>query len=139
VVFFIVNAETEADTKWDRSEVIPSFGAMISSYSSIAIERYNQETIALLKENVKSWADEIQAERCKGGALSTAPGSCGDIQFYVIQVQFDALKDEKERMYFKRLPTSFKLTPEQVDKLRDVAHRLLVSSEEYQRFLSSLK
>jgi NTE family protein len=139
VVFFVVNAETETDTKWDRSEVIPPFGAMISSYSSIAIERYNQETIALLKENVKSWADEIQAERCKGGALSTAPGSCGDIQFYVIQVQFDALKDEKERMYFKRLPTSFKLTPEQVDKLRDVAHRLLVSSEEYQRFLSSLK
>jgi hypothetical protein len=37
------------------------------------------------------------------------------------------------------LPTSFKLNPEQVDKLRDVAHRILVDSEEYQRFLSSLK
>jgi NTE family protein len=57
----------------------------------------------------------------------------------VIDVKFDALKDEKERIYFKSLPTSFKLNPEQVDKLRDVAHRILVDSEEYQRFLSSLK
>jgi NTE family protein len=139
VAFFVVNAETETDTKWDRSEVIPPFGAMISSYSSIAIERYNQETIALLKENVKSWADEIQTQRCQGGTLSTAPGSCGDIQFYVIQVQFDALKDGKERVYFKSLPTSFKLAPEQVDKLRDVAHRLLVQSEEFQRLLNDLR
>jgi NTE family protein len=139
VIFLVVNAETETDTKWDRSEVIPPFGAMFSSYASIAIERYNQETIALLKENVKSWADEVKAQRCKGGALSTAPGSCGDIQFYVIQVQFDALKDEKERVYFKSLPTSFKLAPEQVDKLRDVAHRILVESEEFQRLLNDLR
>jgi len=45
------------------------------------IERYNEETIALLKESVKSVADEIKAQRCKGEAVSTAPGSCGDIQF----------------------------------------------------------
>jgi NTE family protein len=139
VVFFVVNAETEPDAKWDTTEAIPPFGAMLSSYSSIAIERYNEETIALLKESVKPWADEIKAQRCKGGALSTAPGSCGDIQFYVVEVKFDALKDEKERMYFKRLPTSFKLAPEQVDKLRDVAHRILVNSEEFQRLLGDLK
>jgi NTE family protein len=47
-VFMVVNAETEQDSKWDRSEVIPPFGAMFSSYSSISIERYNEATIALL-------------------------------------------------------------------------------------------
>jgi len=71
-------------------------------------------------------ADEIKAQRCKGGAIFTAPGSCGDIefydiQFYVVKVKFDALKDEMERMHFKRLPTAFKLPAEEVDKLRDVA------------------
>jgi NTE family protein len=139
VVFMVVNAETQPDTKWDRAEFIPPFGAMMSSYSSISIERYNEETIALLKESVKSWADEIRTERCKGGRVSTAPGSCGDIQFYVVEVKFDALKDEAERMHFKRLPTAFKLPAEEVDKLRDVAHRLLVNSEEYQRLLRDLK
>jgi len=139
VVFVVVNAETQPDTKWDRSEGIPPIGAMMSAYSSVGIERYNQETIALLKESVKSWADEVRTQRCKGGTVSTAPGSCGDINFYVVEVKFDALKDETERMYFKRLPTAFKLAPEQVDKLRDVAHRLLVNSEEFQRLLGELK
>jgi NTE family protein len=139
IVFVVVNAETQPDTIWDRWEGIPPFGAMFSSYSSISIERYNEETIALLKESVKSWADEIRTERCKGKTLSTTPGSCGDIEFYVVEVKFDTLKDEAERMYFKRLPTSFKLPAEEVDKLRDVAHRILVNSEEYQRFLGSLK
>jgi NTE family protein len=139
VVFMVVNAETQPDTKWDRAEAIPPLGAMMSAYSSIGIERYNEETIALLKESVKSWADEVKAERCKGGAVSTTPGSCGDIQFYVVEVKFDALQDETERMYFKRLPTAFKLAPEKVDKLRDVAHRLLVDSEEYQRLLRDLR
>jgi NTE family protein len=139
VVFIVVNAETQPDTKWDRSEGIPPVGAMMSAYSSVGIERYNQETIALLKESVKSWADEVMTQRCKGGTVSTAPGSCGDIQFYVVEVKFDALKDETERMYFKRLPTAFKLAPEKVDKLRDIAHRLLDQSEEFQRLLGDLK
>jgi len=139
VVLMVVNAETEPDKKWDKIENMPPFGAMFSAYSSIAIERYNEETLALLKESVKSWADEIRTQRCKGGAMSTAPGSCGDINFHVIEVKFDALRDEKERMYFKGFPTSFKLTPEKVDQLREVAHRILGESEEYQRLLRDLR
>ena len=139
VVMIVVNAETETDSKWDRIEAIPPFGAMLSAYSSIAIERYNQETLALLKESVKSWAAEIRTQRCKGGVVSTEPGSCGDIAFYVVEVKFDALKDEAERRYFKRLPTSFKLTPETVDKLREVANRLLDESNEFQRLLRDLR
>ena len=139
VAFLVVNAETQPDTKWDRSEGIPLLGAMMSAYFSISIERYNEETIALLKESVKTWEDEIKAQRCKGGTLSTAPGSCGDIRFYVVEVKFDALKDETERMHFKRLPTAFKLPSEQVDKLRDVARRILVESEEFKRLLGDLR
>jgi len=139
VVLMVVNAETEPDKKWDKTEKIPPFGAMSSAYSSIAIERYNEETIALLKESVKSWENEIKTERCKGGVVSSEPGSCGDINFYVVEVKFDALRDETERMYFKRLPTSFKLSSERVDQLRDVAHRLLGESEEYQRLLRDLR
>jgi len=139
VVMIVVNAETETDSKWDRIETIPPFGAMFSSYSSIAIERYNQETLALLKESVNSWAAEIRTQRCKGSKISTEPGSCGDIKFYVVEVKFDALQDEAERRYFKRLPTSFKLPAETVDKLREVANRLLDESNEFQRLLRDLR
>jgi hypothetical protein len=108
-VFIVVNAETQPDTRWDRSEAMPSFSAMMSAYGSVAIGRYNEETIALIKERAVSWADELREQRCEGGEISTEPWSCGDIQFYVVEVKFDALEDEQERMYFKRLPTSFSL------------------------------
>jgi NTE family protein len=139
IVLIVVNAETEPDKKWDKIEKIPPFGAMLSAYSGISIERYNEETLALLKESVKSWADEVKKQRCKGRAILTEPGSCGDINFYVVEVKFDALRDERERIYFKRFPTSFKLAPEKVNKLRDVAHRILVESEEFQRLLRDIK
>jgi NTE family protein len=57
----------------------------------------------------------------------------------VVEVKFDALKDETERKYFKGLPTSFKLSPEEVDKLREVVQRILVQSEEFQRLLRDLR
>lgn len=139
VVFVVVNAETEIDDKWDRREKVPPFGAMLSSYSSIAIERYNMETVALLSESFPRWAEEIRKGRCGSNPISTKPGSCGDIEFYLVQVKFDALDDEAERSYFKRLPTSFVLKPEEVDKLRDAARRILKDSKEFQRFVHDLQ
>jgi NTE family protein len=54
-------------------------------------------------------------------------------------VRFDALDDEAERSYFKRLPTSFALKPEEVDRLRDAARRILTESRELQRLLQDLR
>jgi NTE family protein len=139
VVFVVVNAETSIDEKWDRWEKIPPFGAMLDSYSSIAIERYNMETVALLSESFARWAAEIRQGRCGSNPISTAPGACGDIEFYLIQVRFDALNDEAERDLLKRLPTSFVLEPEQVDHLRDAARRILRDSKEFQRLLQDLR
>jgi NTE family protein len=139
VAIIVVNAETQPDSLWDRVESPPAFAAMLESYSSIAIERYNVETVALLKESLKGWTEQVRRQRCPEGKISTDPGSCGDIEFYVIEVKFDALKDANERWYFKRLPTSFSLQPEEVDRLRDAAHRILTESKEFRRLLDDLR
>ncbi len=139
VVYIVVNAETHPDSSWDRSEAPPSFGAMLESYSSTAIERYNVETLALLKDNLKAWTGQVREQRCSGKPLSDEPGSCGDIRFYVIEVKFDATKDEHERWFFKTLPTSFSLLPGEVDRLRAAARRILSESGEFQRLLDDLR
>jgi NTE family protein len=139
IVFVVVNAETEIDDKWDRFERVPPFRAMLDSYSSIAIARYNVETVALLRESFSRWADEIRRGRCGSGKISLEPGSCGDIVFYLVEVHFNALDDEAERSYFKRLSTSFVLEPEQVDKLRDAARRILTNSREFQKLVRDLQ
>ena len=43
-------------------------------------------------------------ERCKGRVVYTGPGPFGDVPFYAGEAKFDALKDDAEQMYFKRLP-----------------------------------
>lgn len=139
IVFVVVNAETEIDTKWDRFEKNPPFGIKLASYSSIAIARYNTDTMALLSESFNRWADEIRRGRCGSSKITTEPGSCGDIEFYLVAVKFDALDDEAERHYFKQLPTSFVLKPEEVDKLRDAARRILAKSNEFQRLVNDLQ
>jgi NTE family protein len=58
---------------------------------------------------------------------------------YVIDVKFDLLEDEKKRMYYKKLPTSFKLKPEDVDNLRQAAQIILNKSSEFQRLLNDLR
>jgi NTE family protein len=139
VVFIIVNAETEVDKSISLFDKLPGVGAMMSSYSSIAITRYNFETVMLLRESFSRWTREVRENRCADKPVSTETGECGDINFYLVEVKFDALKDESERSYFKQLPTSFKLKPEVVDELRQVAGRILNESPEYKKLLNDLK
>lgn len=139
VVFIVVNAETEVSTHWSLLGRAPTISAMFGAYSSVSVTRYNYETVMLLRESFRRWTEEVQQNRCGNGTISTEPGGCGDIKFYLVEVKFDALRDEAERHYFKGMPTSFKLSDKQVDDLRDAAHRILAESEEFQQLLAELK
>ncbi|MCF6154014.1 MAG: patatin-like phospholipase family protein [Candidatus Brocadia sp.] len=139
VVFIVVNAETEVSSHWNLFGKAPTISAMFGAYSSVSVTRYNYETVMLLRESFRRWTEEVQKNRCGDGLISTEPGGCGDIKFYLVEVKFDALRDETERHYFKGMPTSFKLSDKQVDDLRDAAHRILAGSEEFQQLLAELK
>jgi NTE family protein len=139
IVFLVVNAETEVDDQWNRSSKPPPFGIAIESYTSIVNTRYNFETIMLLRENLGPWTEEIRKSRCGDQPILLDPGACGDIQFYLIEIKFDNIRDKDLRRHFKRFPTSFKLDPLEVDQLRAIAKKLLEESPEYQRFLKNLR
>jgi len=139
VVFIVVNAEKAISNEKSLLGTSPGLKSMLKSSSTLSITRYNFETVMLLRASIKEWTEDVQRNRCKGGPISTKPGACGDIRFYLIEVKFDALPDEAERAYLTELPTSFKLSDEEVDKLRDAAHRILTQSEDFQRLLHDLK
>jgi NTE family protein len=139
VVFIVVNAETAVPESLSLSGEPPGFSAMSKSFSSIGISQYNYETVQLLRESFPQWSEEVRQNRCGGNPPSTEPGACGDIQFYLVEVKFEALQDEAERTYFKGLPTTFKLPPEEVDKLKDAAHRILSQSEDFQKLVHELQ
>ena len=58
---------------------------------------------------------------------------------YFAQVTFENLKDPAERLYFKQVKTRLQLPKEQIDKVREVAGRLLREAPAFQRLLVDLK
>ncbi len=57
------------------------------------------------------------------------------VDLHVLDVSFDRIRDATERDYFMNLPTSFTLPSEAVDRLREMAGRLLRESMEYETLL----
>ncbi len=142
VVFIVVNAEKRARTYPDDVEKTLSTAQVLKSIATTPMARYNFETIELLKANFKEWGEEIRSHRChaekdgdKAERRSSEANPCADIKFYLIEVDFDSLKNSSERSYLRTLPTSFHLPPEAVDRLRAAGRHLLKESPELKRLL----
>jgi len=58
---------------------------------------------------------------------------------YLIEVSFDAIEDEAEKKYLKNLPTTFHLEPEDVDRLKKAARKILQESDQFQDLIESFK
>ncbi len=138
VVFIVVNAETKIESMWNKVAFVPPLAAMISNYSTIAIVRYNRETMAFLQESFGRWAHQVRMGRCPPGEISKEPGSCGDIEFYLVDVRFENHKDRAEADSLARLPTSFRLPEKDVDRLRTAARAILADSDDFKKLLTDL-
>jgi NTE family protein len=98
---------------------------VLDAVTSVQINRYNFETVALLLAAFAQWTRTLSIEGHR-------------VDFHFIGVSFDDLRDEGEVRYFNELPTSFELTPEAVDRLRGAARRILGQSPEFQALRDKL-
>jgi hypothetical protein len=82
--------------------------------------------------------DEVDVISAVSGGTFTATYFAlrGDRIF--VEVSFHAIPDARERRYFLNLPTSFELEAEQVDRLREIAGRILRDSPEFREVVAEL-
>lgn len=142
IAIIVVNAVTSPAVDWGRIESSPGIFDQLWQASSVPIDRYSYESINLLNDIVSRWALErrlavveaqLAGKRAVADELSRPP-----IELYVIDVSFRDIADSEERRYFQNLPTSFSLSPEAVDGLRNVAGRVLRASPAYRRLVQAL-
>ena len=126
VVFIIVDAQTQEKPHWRLIDEIPGLGAILGVSSTIMINRYNFETIDLLRRYAGEWTFEDEAAGKK------------PIETYIIHITFASLSDKAEREYFQEIPTALTLPTEQVDKLRKVAGKLLYSQDSFNKLVKDL-
>jgi NTE family protein len=130
VVYLLVNAQVRGDFRLDQSEAVPGISEALWASTRI-INRYSTESIIQLREGFKDWEKEINADRIDGDPSSV-------VKFYLIEVTFDLLDDTPERDFFNLIPTAFRLPEETVDKLREVAGRLIRQSPDFQKLMRDL-
>ena len=125
-IVIVVNAQTRAADPMDSSNESPSNAAVLGAVSRTQIGRYNLESLVLLKESLERWAAE----------LSTPDHQ---VTPYFIQLDFESIADEKVRLIFNNMATSFSLPNEEVDSLIEAGHQLLRQSPDYQRLIALIE
>jgi NTE family protein len=142
IVLIVVNARSAPRTDWDKKESPPSIVVQLLQASGVPIDRYSFETVELMKDRaeITKWRRDLRVAQARLAGMSEAQAeaSVPKISLEVLDVSFDAILDPKERDYFLNLPTSFVLTPGDVDKLREVAGQLLRQTPEYQTIVREM-
>ena len=141
VAIIIVNAVSSPSVDWGKVESPPGAIHQLFQASSVPIDRYSYESVDLLNDIVTRLALERRlaiAEARLGGATEAQPVGRPPVELYVINVSFNEIADAGERRYFQNLATSFVLPAEAVDRLREIAGRILRASPQYQRLLDAL-
>jgi len=124
-IIIAVNASTSVDTGIGRTREMPSFSVTIGALTDVQLHLYNTETNALVKESVIQWVEE----------LSTPDHP---VTPYFIELDIDGIKDPDLREAFNQTPTSFSLSPEQVDRMIALGGSLLRDNPTYQALLKDL-
>ena len=137
IVVIVVNARSAKTHDWDRHES-PSWFATLQQATSVPIARYSFESVESMKDRqaILSVRRELQIARARLAGATEAEAEASvtvpKLSLTTLDVSFDAILDPEERAYFMRLPTSFVLPAEDVDRLREVAGRLMRDSPAFQ-------
>ncbi|MBP6708285.1 MAG: patatin-like phospholipase family protein [Candidatus Accumulibacter sp.] len=139
IVLLVVNSQSSPSTDWDRLETPPGSVSQMLQSTSVPIDRYSFETIETMKDRaeIMAWRRELEVARARlaGVSEAQAEASLPKLHLAVIDVSFNAVRDPQERAYFMNLPTSFVLPASDIDRLRDIAGRLMRQSDAYESVL----
>jgi len=143
VAVFVVNSLSTPPLGWDADKSAPGTLDVLLRATGVPIDHYSYEAVELLRDTAARWKF-LRAIRDSGAIVDNGNpalaevGRAPNLEVYVIDVSFGALKDEKERAYLNQLPTSFVLPPEAVDRLRAAAGTILLDSPDFQRYLKDM-
>ena len=140
LAIIVINARGQVQPDFARERQSAPIIGTIGVISSIPLDRYSFDTLDLLRREIKGWEKSITAVRCKKGSTGSArPDRDCSVKAYLIEVTLDQTPDETERQHLLKLPTSFHLEAEAVDRIKAAARDILSASEDFQRLVTDLQ
>ncbi len=130
VVFMSVNAASFQNPTIATSRLAPSTINIIDATTTIQSNKYNTETIDLLRSKFPIWKRQIQQGRCK----DRPSPDCGQIDFQLIEINLENLREDEIKQ-LGIVPTALELPAKTVDQLKAAGKNLLLRSEGFQKFI----
>ena len=127
VVVIAVNARTDPEVEWNRHQAAPGPLKVLTSSGGSPMANYSFETAERIKEDFHHWRQE-------GGLYNKLRGTdpikypvspFHEVEFYPIEVSFDGITNTVEHAYFNNIGTSFSLSTNEVQRLRNIGASLL--------------
>ena len=142
ITLLVVNAHSAHAKDWQLKVSPPGSIKQLMQSSSVPMDHYSFDTVELMRNRAEMTTMnhrlKVAEARLAGASVEEAEARFPKLEFQVLEVNFENLKDPEEREYFLNLPTSFVLKDEEVDRLREVGGRLLRQSPVYQEILKEL-
>jgi NTE family protein len=135
ILFVVVNAQSGLNAAMDKLEGGPIAAQVIDAATTVQINRYNFETVELLRNSFLEWGRDLRAARCNGAVTGDTSQDCDEVQLHLAEINFESIPDAAVRDKLRLMPTSFALPRESVDQLRTTARELLRSSAGLREFL----
>ena len=146
VVIVVVNAERTAATDWDFTQQVLGLLPVLSAVSTIPVGNFSEAELGYLRAHVQQLEQQRIIREKVAGLIGKEKMEAEipelseqNISYHAIEVEFDRLEDSQERQFLNDCPTSFKLSREQVDRLRASAGKILDRHPEFQRLLAELR
>jgi len=119
-----IDASTSPVYEMDQTNKQPSIAHSIGAMSGVQLHRYNTATLELIENALYNWRDALAED----GKTMTP---------YLVEIGFEGIAPDV-RAYFNKVPTSFSLSNEEVDKLIEAGRQLLRDHPVFQQLVADL-
>jgi len=147
MLVIVVNAKTAKKETFDRDESPPGLETAAFKTATVSMDNYTFESAEVFAQLFK---ERIAAQQSRDGCqqlldrhsmdgYQIPPLAGGNLKLYLVELAFDNFTDAAERDYFNNLPTSFKLSREEVDRLIAAGGQLLKRHPEFKKFIKENK
>jgi NTE family protein len=142
LLFIVVNAGTEPGENFHKKikgpKGIHALGAAVDTLMTTATARTRDDFFLAMKV----WQDDIIKYRCGLGErqirelIGDRQGwDCKDVQFHIVDLSFDQVRDRSLRATLEKIPTAYVLPRDQTDLLVKTAGELLRNHPQFKSFL----
>jgi NTE family protein len=134
IAIVVVDASVRFGGERDRSAAIPGTISVLNAIAGGMLNRWNYVTTEVFRHSIELWKLQVRAQRERNAGAAKLK----DLDFYLVNVSFADLGDQKMRAYFNAVPTGFTLRSDTVERIEDVGGSILRADPEFKRLVKAL-